>query len=70
VLGAVLHRPAFLPVPAAALRVLLGEMSDALLLASTRVAPRRLLDSGFAARDPDLDGALRDMLGRGAGEAA
>jgi uncharacterized protein (TIGR01777 family) len=66
-LGAALHRPAFLPVPAVALRALLGEMADALLLASARVEPRRLLDTGFVFRDPDLDGALRDMLGRNSG---
>ena len=64
VLGSVLHRPAFVPVPAAVLRGLLGEMADALLLASTRVLPRRLLESDFVFRDPELHGALRDMLGR------
>jgi len=64
-LAEVLHRPALLPVPAFALRALLGEMADALLLASTRVLPRRLLESGFVFRDPELRGALADMLGHG-----
>ncbi|MFN2375354.1 MAG: TIGR01777 family oxidoreductase [Candidatus Binatia bacterium] len=58
-----LHRPALLPVPAFALRALLGEMADGLLLASTRVKPRRLLASGFAFRQPRLDAALAAMLG-------
>lgn len=65
-LAAVLHRPAVLPVPAFALRALLGEMADALLLASARVLPRRLGESGFVFRDADLRGALADMLGRAA----
>lgn len=63
-LGSVLHRPAFLPAPAFALRAALGEMADALLLSSTRVLPRRLMESGFVFRDPGLHGALADMLGR------
>lgn len=62
-LAAALGRPALLPVPAFALRVLLGEMADELLLASTRVLPRRLLASGFAFRHPALDAALAAMLG-------
>ncbi|MBL8750680.1 MAG: TIGR01777 family oxidoreductase [Planctomycetes bacterium] len=57
-----LHRPAFLPVPAFALRLAFGEMADALLLASQRVRPRRLLDAGFRFAEPDLDAALRSML--------
>jgi hypothetical protein len=41
-----------------------GEMAEELLLAGTRVAPRKLLDSGYQYRDPDLAGALRRLLGR------
>jgi hypothetical protein len=63
-LGQVLRRPTALPVPARVARFVLGEMADALLLASTRVEPRRLLASGYAFRYPRLDGALRHMLGR------
>lgn len=63
-LASVLRRPALLPAPAFALRAALGEMADALLLASTRVIPRRLMESGFVFRDPGLHGALADMLGR------
>lgn len=63
-LGAVLRRPAFIPVPAVALRMLLGEMADAALLASTRVIPELLLADGYQFRHPDLEGALRHLLDR------
>ena len=64
-LGKVLSRPTLLPVPAFALRLALGEMADALLLASTRVAPRRLEETGYPFRFPELEGALRHLLGKG-----
>jgi len=63
ILGRVLHRPALLPAPAWALRLALGEMAEALLLASARVNPRRLLQANFNFRDPELDPALRHVLG-------
>lgn len=63
-LAAVLGRPALLPVPEFAARAAMGEMADALLLASTRVRPGRLLESGFTFRQPKLDAALRHTLGR------
>lgn len=63
-LGRVLSRPTLFPMPAFAARLALGEMADALLLASTRVEPARLLASGFAFRYPDLEGALRHLLGK------
>lgn len=63
-LARVLHRPALLPVPAAALRLALGEMADEMLLASTRAVPARLREAGFAFAQPDLEGALRHTLGR------
>jgi uncharacterized protein (TIGR01777 family) len=63
-LGTVLHRPAWLPMPASALRMLLGEMADALLLSSARVKPLRLLESGYAFRFDTLIDALRHLLGR------
>jgi hypothetical protein len=66
-LGAALHRPAVLPAPAFALRWLLGDMADAMLLSSARVAPRRLREAGFAWGYPELGGALRHALGEGAG---
>ena len=64
VLGRVLRRPAIIPVPAAALRLVLGEMADELLLTSTRVEPRLLLDTGYRFRHTDLEHALRFQLGR------
>ncbi len=57
-----LHRPALVPVPAFALRALLGEMADALLLASTRVLPARLLDDGFVFEHATLASALHSTL--------
>lgn len=62
-LGRAIRRPTALPVPAAALKLLLGEMSE-LLLASDRMLPSRLLDEGFRFQYPDLDGALAAMFGR------
>lgn len=64
VLGHVLHRPTLLPAPAFALRLALGELADALLLASSRVSPARLQATGFAFGFPDLEGALRHVLGK------
>jgi uncharacterized protein (TIGR01777 family) len=61
-LGRVLKRPAFLPAPAFALRLLLGEMADALLLASTRVRPSCLEAEGYKFLHPDLEVALRHLL--------
>jgi uncharacterized protein (TIGR01777 family) len=61
-LGRVLGRPAFMRVPAVVLRIILGEMADEALLASTRVEPRRLLESGFTFRYPELEPALRHVL--------
>ncbi|GIX49643.1 MAG: hypothetical protein KatS3mg131_3854 [Candidatus Tectimicrobiota bacterium] len=63
-LGRVLRRPTLLPLPAAVARLLFGEMADALLLASTRVEPARLLASGYRFRYPELEGALRHLLGK------
>ena len=61
-LGKVLSRPTLLPVPAFALRLAVGEMADALLLASTRVAPRRLEETGYRFRFPELREALRHLV--------
>ena len=55
-LGRVLHRPTIFPMPAPVVRLLFGEMGDALLLSSARVHPARLLESGYAFRYPQLDG--------------
>lgn len=63
-LGKVLGRPAFLPAPAFALKLALGEAADEMLLAGQRVLPQRLEAAGYAFRHPDLEGALRMQLGR------
>jgi uncharacterized protein (TIGR01777 family) len=63
-LGKVLGRPAIIPVPAAALRLVFGEMGAATLLASQRMRPRRLAETGYVFRHPVLEGALRRELGR------
>ena len=62
-LGRVLGRPTLVPVPALALRIAFGEAADA-LLASARMRPERLLATGYAFRFPELEGALRHVLGR------
>jgi uncharacterized protein (TIGR01777 family) len=65
-LGKALSRPTPLPVPAFALRLAVGgEMAGALLLASARVVPRRLEETGYPFRFPDLPAALRHLLGNG-----
>ncbi len=53
-----------MPIPVFAARLALGEMADEMLLASTRVLPERLTQSGFVFREPELGPALRRMLGR------
>ena len=63
-LGRVLGRPAVLPVPAFALRALLGEFADAAALASARVLPHALEARGFRFEHPTLEAALRHTLGR------
>jgi hypothetical protein len=62
--GRVLSRPSFARLPAAAVRIALGEMADELLLASTRVQPGRLIESQYEFRHGALEDALRHMLGR------
>ena len=62
VLGRVLGRQTLFPFPAFAVRLLLGEMGQALLLDSARVLPRRLERAGFRFRHPELEGALRAAL--------
>jgi len=59
-LGAVLGRPAVIPAPSFALRLILGEFADT-LLASQRAIPEKLLASGFVFRFPDLKDALTDL---------
>jgi uncharacterized protein (TIGR01777 family) len=62
--GRVLRRPTLFPLPAFAARLMFGEMADELLLASQRARPVRLLDTHYAFRFPDLEGALGHLLGK------
>jgi uncharacterized protein len=66
-LGRVLGRPAFLPAPESALRVVLGEMAD-VVLSGQRVLPGRAQALGFAFQYPALEGALRAIYARGGSE--
>ena len=61
-LAHVLHRPALMTVPAFALRLMFGEMADAVLLISQRVSGARLAALGYACRWPTLEAALRHEL--------
>ena len=61
-LGEVLYRPTILPLPGFAVNLVFGEMGDALLLASSKVFPKRLLDAGFQFQYPDLKTALSHVL--------
>jgi len=64
-LAKALHRPALFPAPAFALRLALGEMADALLLSSQRVAPQKLQQLGYRFLHPDLATALSAVLSSG-----
>ena len=63
-LGRALGRPAFLPAPALALKLLLGQMAEEVLLSGVRAEPTRLLAAGYAFRHPTLAGALAHVLGQ------
>jgi len=62
-LARAVRRPAILPVPASALRLVFGEMADATLLASERVLPQRLMDAGFRFEDEQIGTALTSLPG-------
>jgi uncharacterized protein len=62
-LGRALRRPALFAVPSPALRLVLGEFSQE-ALGSVRATPKRLRETGYQFRLPDLEQALRHVLGR------
>jgi uncharacterized protein (TIGR01777 family) len=62
ILGKLLNRPTIMPMPAFAARLAFGEMANDLLLASTKVAPKRLSDSGYDFQYPELENALKHVL--------
>ncbi|ODS30722.1 MAG: Epimerase family protein [Candidatus Scalindua rubra] len=61
-LGRVLKRPTIMPMPAIGARLAFGEMANELLLASTRVEPKKLLDAGYHFQYPELEDALKHIL--------
>jgi uncharacterized protein (TIGR01777 family) len=62
-LGRVLHRPALIPAPAFALRLILGaEMANEMLLGGQRVLPKRAAEEGFEFAHPELEAALKHAI--------
>jgi len=61
-LGKAMHRPAVFPMPAFALKLALGEMATELLLSSTRVVPKKLVDAGYEFRFPEPVASFSDIL--------
>lgn len=61
-LGKALGKPIFFPFPAFLVRLIFGEMGDALLLSSSRVIPKKLEESGYRFVHENLENALRDIL--------
>jgi uncharacterized protein (TIGR01777 family) len=57
-LGRALHRPAYLPVPGFALRIVLGEFADEGVIAGQRAIPQKLIDAGFTFQHNDVDAAM------------
>jgi len=62
-LGKVLRRPAFIPTPPLAIWFLYGKMGLSLTTESTKINPKRLLESGYLFEHEELESALRDSLG-------
>jgi uncharacterized protein (TIGR01777 family) len=65
ILGRVMHRPCWLKVPGFALRLIMGEMAEALLLTGQRVQPKRLLEAGYKFSYPEAESALSQILSMG-----
>lgn len=63
IFGKVLGRPAFMPLPAFVVRLIFGEMGDAILLGGAAVRPARLEESGYTFLYKELEPALRHVLG-------
>jgi uncharacterized protein (TIGR01777 family) len=62
-LGRALHKPSFIPAPGFMVKLVLGEFGS-IILEGQRVIPRRLLDHGFIFQYPDIDKALRSIVGQ------
>jgi uncharacterized protein len=65
-LGRALGRPSFVPTPASAVRFVLGELADAVILGGQRVVPARAQALGYEFKHPTIDAALRDIYRRSA----
>ena len=63
-LAKVISRPALFTLPAWLIKLVFGEMGKEVLLSSTRVSPEKILAAGYCFRHPDLEGALRHLLGK------
>lgn len=63
ILGGVLRRPAFMPLPGYVVSLVLGEFADEILLRGQRVLPARALAAGFIFNYPELEGALKSSVG-------
>jgi uncharacterized protein len=63
-LGRVLAKPAFFALPAFAARIVFGEMANELLLSGANIVPARLKETGYQYKFPELEGALRHVLGK------
>jgi hypothetical protein len=63
-LGKVLRRPAFAPTPPFGIWLLFGKMGVALTTESTKIIPKRLVESGYKFEHEELESALRDSLGK------
>ena len=63
-LNRILNRPTVFPLPAPVARMVLGDFADEMLLASIRADSTKLRESGYEFRYPELEGALRHLLGR------
>jgi uncharacterized protein (TIGR01777 family) len=61
-LGRAMGRPSFMPAPKFMLRLVLGQVAS-LVTTGQRVLPRRALELGYTFRFPEIDGALKDILG-------
>jgi len=61
-IGEILNRPSWLPVPGIALKMVLGEMAELILLNGERAIPQKLLSEGFTFNYPEIESALKDLL--------
>jgi NAD dependent epimerase/dehydratase family enzyme len=64
VLGKILRRPSFMPVPPFGIWFLMGKMGVTLATDSSKMLPNRLVESGYEFQHTDLESSLRDALGK------